>query len=256
MKKLLIIALSALAVSCSGGRPVIGISSGSTDGRISIREEYSNAIARAGGIPLVIPMTTDSSLVEACLDAIDGLVMSGGDDIQPEYYGERKLNETVVCDPRCDTSDFMLLGAACRRGMPVLAICRGAQVANVMFGGTLYQDIPSQVGSEISHHQGTIKRSTPTHIVYIEQGSRLHDLLDIDSVAVNSFHHQAVKKIGHGFTVTALSADGITEGFEGNGLFCVQFHPESSVSAGYDTFLPIFAEFVEDADRFSARRGH
>lgn len=246
-RSLISLLLAFAAVSCTDGRPVIGISSGCTDRRVSVRDEYSRAVTRAGGIPLIIPETTDRALVEEYMGIIDGLLMSGGDDVNPARYGEKILNETVICDEIRDTSDFLLLDAAARHHIPVLAICRGAQVADVMYGGRLYQDIPSQVKGNVEHHQGERARHLPQHYVRIVEGSRLQRIMAADSIAVNSFHHQAVKDLGTGFTVSAMSSDGVIEGFEGNGIMAVQFHPESSVSAGDDTLLPIFTDFIKEA---------
>lgn len=250
MKKIAIIVLAAaaLAVSCQNRRPVIGISSSCPEGWVLLRDEYVNSVSRAGGIPLVLPVTTDSVIVERYVNVVDGIIMSGGEDIQPAYYGEEVLNETVESAPRRDTADFLLLRAALRHKLPVLAICRGEQLANVMSGGTLYQDLPSQRDTGILHDQ-TAERSIAQHYVYLEPGSHLRELLGVDSVGVNSFHHQAVKKLGEGLKVSARAADGVIEGFEGDGLFCVQFHPEAFVSAGDDTFLPIFTDFVRQASR-------
>lgn len=250
MKRIAIIALmtAVMAVACQNRRPVIGISGSCPQGWVSVRDEYTNAVSRAGGIPIVLPVTADSILVEEYANLIDGLILSGGEDIQPAYYGEKIFNETVECIPRRDTADFLLLRASLRRKLPVLAICRGEQLVNVMFGGSLYQDLPSQYDTIVHHHQENA-RNGAQHIVYLEPGSRLHELLGVDSVGVNSFHHQAVKKLGEGLKVSARAADGTIEGFEGDGLFCVQFHPEAFVSAGDDTFLPIFTDFVKQASR-------
>ena len=250
MKKiaLFLVPAALLLLACENRKPVIGISSGVSEGKVSLRDEYGNAVCRAGGIPVIIPVTTDSTIIGKYAGIIDGLIMSGGEDIQPAYYGEEVFNGTVECVARRDTADFLLLRAALRRGLPVLAICRGEQLANVLFGGSLYQDLPSQLGTAVCHSQDK-KRDCAEHTVYLEEGSRLRGLLGVDSIGVNSFHHQAVRTLGEGLKVSARAADGVIEAFEGKGVFGVQFHPEAFVSAGDDTFLPIFTDFVEQASR-------
>ena len=132
MKRITIFALIVLLVAaCTESGPVIGISSGLSEGRLSLRDEYSNAISRAGGIPVIIPVTTDSILIEEYVKLLDGLILSGGEDIQPAYYGEEVLNETVQSIAIRDTSDILLLDAALRAQLPLMAICRGEQLVKL-----------------------------------------------------------------------------------------------------------------------------
>ena len=246
--KLLLLTLALLAtVSCSD-KPLVGITTGWSGERITVKDTYVCAVREAGGIPVILPPVRSASEAEEALRRVRAVVFTGGEDIDPVRYGEEVLNESVEVNGPRDTSDFLLVGAALRMKKPVLAICRGEQLLNVALGGTLYQDIPSQAPSSVAHRQDTLA-SVPTHIIYIEKGSRLYALTGLDSVMVNTFHHQAVKDPAPGVTVAARAADGIVEGFEKGDMICVQFHPEALVKAGDRTFLPLFEDLVRRARR-------
>lgn len=240
------------SVGMQAGKPVIGIAPGGTKGTISVKENYIRSIEKAGGIPFILPLVKDKAMAREIVARIDGLLMTGGEDINPAYYREEVLNESVYVNAPRDTSDLLVLAAARKRGIPILGICRGEQIINVFYGGTLYQDIPSQVEDCLAHKQ-TEPASTGTHTIRIKKSSRLHKLLGVDTIAVNSFHHQAVKKLAAGFKVSATADDGVIEAYENGKVMCVQFHPEGFVNAGDDRFLPIFSDFVQKAGK-SGRR--
>ena len=149
----------------------------------------------------------------------------------------------------------MLIKMAVEKGLPLLGICRGEQLLNVVFGGTLYQDIPSQAkGSYIKHRQQA-PSNYGTHTIKIENGTVLNKVLKSDKAVVNSFHHQAVKDVAPGFKVMATSADGIVEAIQKDEkVFGLQFHPEGFVANGDDTFLPIFQYFVEKANEYQSSK--
>lgn len=254
MKKIILLLLLVLmTLSARAGKPVIGVSPSFSNGKVSVGNSYLRSIERAGAVPLVLPMVADEAMADAVIARVDGLLMTGGEDVAPAYYGEETFNSTVSVNAPRDTTDMLLIAAAQKRGLPVLGICRGEQVVNVFYGGSLWQDLPSQVGSDVSHRQKE-PASTGTHWIYIEKGTQLHTLLKADSIKVNSFHHQAVKQIADGFTINARSADGVVEGYEGEGILCVQFHPEGFVSKGDLRFLPIFEEFVRESRRVLMHR--
>lgn len=265
-----------ILAGCTAGRkPVVGISSSWDDARVvSLNDTYVAAVRAAGGVPVVLPPVRSASEAAEVLSLVDAVIFSGGEDVDPSRYGEDVLNSTVEVNAPRDTSDFLLASEALQRGMPVLGICRGSQLLNVLFGGSLYQDLPGQIGalpgdggrvldsggsaaavrqghSAIRHRQSEAG-SVGTHWIYIDQDSRLHGLLGLDSVKVNSFHHQAVKEPGTGVHVVATAPDGVVEAWEWNaphrdGILCVQFHPEIFVKAGDTTFLPLFQDLIDRA---------
>ena len=241
--------------------PVIGISSYSESGRCQVNMTYINSVRMAGAVPLVIPVTSDDAQIAAVLDVIDGLIMTGGEDFDPlKWYGEEPVRALGEVVPERDEYDVKLMRAAVANGIPVLGICRGEQLLAVAFGGSLWQDIPSQVPSSIvKHRQGPTSGSFGTHSINIEKGSVLARLLGKEKAVVNSFHHQAIKDVPKGFRVIARSADGIIEAVEREGkvqghadggawILGVQFHPEAITNGGNPEFLPIFQELVRQAE--------
>ena len=243
MKTKLSIALCLFGImslcSCSKqAAPLIGISCGrSTTGAVNLSSAYTDAIARAGGIPVVLPIIDNPALAENLLGKLDGIVFSGGPDLDPAEYGEEILNETVSIDAVRDRSDLLFARAALASGKPVLAICRGDQLMNVVLGGTLYQDIPTQVDTLIKH-------SGFDHRIGVEKGSVLYELFGQDSLTVKSSHHQAVKDPAPGIRITAHSPDGIVEAYEFENVLAVQFHPERMVLKD-DSWLALFKYFVD-----------
>lgn len=241
MKKILVpILLVLLMVACNERTaPVIGITcSRSASGATQLATSYTEAIVRAGGVAVVLPTVSSAAEAEQLLDILDGIVFSGGEDVNPAWYGENVWNETVHVDTLRDSSDSLLARAAIASGKPVLAICRGAQLMNVVLGGSLYQDLPTQLGSGVRHNGGA------DNMISLAEGSVLREIFGADSVQVNSYHHQAVKDLAPGLTVTARAADGVVEAYETPRIWAVQFHPEKMLQAGEEQWLPLFERFV------------
>jgi len=212
-------------------------------------QAYIHAVDKAGGIPVLLPLIAEEGEAEEALDGIDALIMTGGEDIDPSYYNEEPdVNLEEVNSPR-DKSDYILLNAALKRDMPVLAICRGHQFLNVVSGGTLYQDIPTQYETEILH-RSLDQVDFEYHNIGIVKGSKLTDIMGAGTILANSWHHQAIKDLGSGLYVIATAEDGMIEAIEREGdtfVVGVQFHPEWHVEDGDMEYLAIFEKLVDQA---------
>lgn len=207
---------------------------------------YSRAIMAAGGVPVILP-NIGEAVAEGLLECVDGLLLSGGLDIAPALFGEERLNETVEVDAPRDATELPLIRAAVERDLPVLAICRGIQSLNVALGGTLYQDIPAQIPSEVAHSQKE-GRAVATHGIAVTPGSRLVEIVG-EAMQVNSFHHQALRRVADALRVTATAPDGVVEAVEGMGrrfVLGLQFHPEEMTGVS-EQARGTFAAFVEAA---------
>ncbi len=214
--------------------------------------KYLHALEAAGAIPLVVPPLT-TALIEDLLDRVDGLCLSGGPDLDPESYNERRDELTGPIEPQLDVFEMALARAADARGMPILAICRGAQLLNVSRGGSLYQHLPHVVGESINHRQPE-PGPHPTHTVAVTPTTRLGAILGSDEAEVNSFHHQAVARLGDGLIVTGRAPDGTVESIEATDrafVLGVQWHAETLVDRPEQAAL--FRTFVDEARR--ARTG-
>ena len=211
--------------------------------------DYFRAVWRAGGLPVMLPVAADEQDAAQVLERLDGLLLSGGEDLDPTLYGELPLPRTGRIDPERDAAELAYARLAVERDLPVLGICRGLQVLAVAFGGALWQDIPTQVDGAIKHRQEA-PADYPTHPVVIEPGTRLHALLGTPR-QVNSRHHQGVKRVPPGWVASAHSPDGVIEAMEHPGrtfVLSVQWHPENFEGRPY-SFDPLFDAFVEAARR-------
>jgi putative glutamine amidotransferase len=216
-------------------------------------EDYRQAILHGGGEPRILAV---SMPLEDALAGIDGLLLTGGDDVAPSRYGEEPHPATVEAEAGRDEFEIGLLTAARARELPIFAICRGVQVLNVAFGGTLVQDIPSQLPGALEHSLPCPPNQAYTfaHEVWIDKDSLLAALmrerLTDESCEVNSRHHQAIKTVANGFRVSATAPDGVIEAIEDPAaLFClgVQWHPENFFRTG--EFRPLFEGFLEAAQK-------
>ncbi|MBR3075158.1 MAG: gamma-glutamyl-gamma-aminobutyrate hydrolase family protein [Bacteroidales bacterium] len=234
-----LLAAGLLISACTSRQaPLIGITcSRSSTGSTLLPATYSDAIRKAGGVPVAIPTVPGEKAAAEVLAALDGIVFSGGEDVSPAWYGETVLNETVDIDHTRDRSDSLLAREALRTRKPVLAICRGSQLLNVLLGGSLYQDIPSQLPDNVGH------RNT-RHLIMVKDGLFLHEVMHSDTLTVNSMHHQAVKKAADGVSVAACAEDGIVEAWEAPGVWAVQFHPEKMLQGGETRWLALFKAWV------------
>ncbi len=217
--------------------------------------DYARGIDLAGGIPFLVPPTLRPESVPTTLSHLDGLLLAGGEDVAPTWYGrpnEAGLGPRV---PERDTFEFRLLAEALRQGLPLLAICRGMQLVNVHFGGTLVQDLPASRGAidHASRSAGT--KWAGAHRVQPEPGSGLARLFPEKDgpLWVNSFHHQAVERVGEGLSVAARAEDGLVEALEtpGGSLLAVQWHPEMMFEQAPAQLAP-FRWLMERAERRNA----
>lgn len=211
-------------------KPIVGINcdyEDDTKPHSFVYRDYVDAILMAGGIPFLLPLIKDKEDVECLLDRIDGLLLTGGDDVPPARYGEERREKTHCVHADKDLFDNLLLRLALEKKKPILALCYGAQLINVAYGGSLIQDVPSEAKTAISHKPA--KGEKCRHSVSIERNTLLHKIIGADEIDTNSAHHQAVKKLGEGLKATARTSDGIVEAFECEELpflVAVQWHPE------------------------------
>lgn len=216
--------------------------------RTGVNAEYVAAVLAAGGMPLVLSPLLGAARAADALDGCDGLLLTGGADIDPARYAAAPSPALESVEPPRDEFELALLAAARSRRMPVFAICRGLQLVNVAAGGTLWQDLPTERPGPVAHRQAA-PPAEPTHTVRVAPGSRTADLLGTGPLRVNSTHHQAVRALGAGLLETAWAEDGVVEALEsddaGEWLVAVQWHPERGSAGAADRAL--FSAFVAAA---------
>ena len=233
-KKILLLLVLATLVVCCGchgtrapARPLIGITSvysaNNKSGTTTVDFAYIKAVTETGGAPLILPTISEDQILQQYVDQLDGLVLVGGDDIPPSAYGQQPHETVKIMPTQRYNFEKNLISLWWARGKPLLGICLGMQFTNVVSGGSLIQDIPSQVGTKVKHRG--------YHNVKIEPKSSLAKILGSDQAYVYSNHHQAVKDLGRNLKIIARSEDGVAEAMERTdgkfGLF-VQWHPEAS----------------------------
>ena len=234
--------------------PMIGVSTSITVGgappeRAYVNSTYLNAIQQAGGVPVLLPPQLSGASLSRLLRGLDGLVLTGGGDVDPALFGEAPHSKVYDVAPSRDTVEVTSVRVALDRRLPILAICRGAQVLNVALGGSLYQDVGSDPGTSLRHSQEE-PRDQPSHKVAVEPGSRLAETLGADEIEVNSMHHQAVKRLGAGQRPVAWAPDQLVEGLEltdpSRFVLGVQWHPEELVGQS-EPARRLFAALVSHA---------
>lgn len=234
------------------GKPMIGIVSclERNDGLFAdlhcyVNQDYVAAIKKGGGIPLIIPVQQDKDDIFELINRVDGVLLMGGDDIDPLLYNEAPIHELGMI--MRDVDDFYLkcIEYAEILNKPTLGICRGHQMLNIAYGGNLYQDLPSQKKDSIKHNQNSLKHY-PTHSIQIEKDSSLYKLFD-HSLMVNSYHHQAIKDMAKDFKVIATAQDGVIEAIEkttNTYMLGVQWHPEMMLSKDNPDMLKLMKYFI------------
>lgn len=240
-------------------KPVIGISSsvitdqgGMFPGykRTYVNKDYVDAVIKNGGLPVILPFNEDKEIIKELVSCIDGLILSGGHDVAPFNYGEEPEQRLGEIFPERDKFDFMLLSEAKKKGIPILGICRGFQIINTYEGGTLYQDLSYIDSVPVYKHSQGHSPELRTHSIEIAENSILHEVFGVKEMKVNSFHHQALKKVAEGYKVSAKAKDGVIEAIEAENypfLVGVQWHPEMLVKM-YEDMNKLFTVLVNKAE--------
>ena len=233
-------------------KPLIGISLGYSPTKNSVNNTYVNSILMNGGVPYLIPVTDDVEVLRQVVAQLDGIVFTGGEDFAPAYFGEEEHEHLGEVNVNRDTYDLTLFKLASDRNIPTLGICRGLQLINVGMGGTLYQDLPSQKPSDINHRQeeaGTVA----THSVSVVEGSLMHQILGEKEIQVNTFHHQAIKKLAPGLKIVGWANDSVPEMIEAypnRQILGTQFHPEIFTANGDKLLGKLFQFLIGKAETF------
>ena len=235
------------------GRLVVGIIETCGEKTSGAPRTYIRALLEGGNIPLIVPCTPDTTVIDEVLQKTDVLMLIGGEDVSPSYYHTPPSPHLGEVNDIRDSFEWLVLTRARLKNIPLIGTCRGLQVINVFYGGTLYQDLPTEKPSSVVHsHEDMSDR--PTHFINIEPGSRLHEALHTERIGVNSTHHQAVKDLALGFNITAIADDGVVEAIESNDfpVMAVQFHPERLVSKD-SRFKAIYRDLLKIAKNKSTK---
>ncbi|HET7580167.1 MAG TPA: gamma-glutamyl-gamma-aminobutyrate hydrolase family protein [Bacillales bacterium] len=206
--------------------PMIGLTASLESQKISTLQNYAEPLLKAGALPVVLPYSGKLPVIQDIINRMNGLLLTGGADINPTLFGEEPAPGLQKVDPKRDRFELMLVQEALKSDIPILAICRGNQMLNVAAGGTLYQDLFG-LSHVIQHHQNA-PRDHLSHSVQITADTQLHQILGFDQLKVNSFHHSAVKDPAPGFSIAATASDAVTEAIESQNhrfVLGVQWHP-------------------------------
>lgn len=236
-------------------QPVIGITGNFGEKGCELAEGYYQSVLKAGGTPLVIPPYEDEDALVNILEHIDGLILSGGGDMNPLFVGEEPLPQLGSINHKRDLAELLLVKLAYDRQIPILGICRGLQMLTVALGGSVYQDIYTQLPDcKLIKHSQSLDRTSPSHTVRIDENSTiLKSLVGGSNLSVNSFHHQAVKEAGPRLRVCAVSSDGIIEAVESceyKSILGVQWHPECFILKSDECMMPLFHWLVRESASF------
>lgn len=235
-------------------RAIIAISANIIDENSALHFAYSKAIVDGGAVPIIIPANCDSDSLISLMRGVDGLLLSGGADIDAYYFNEENIPDLTDISPQRDLYEFALLRAAIDCGVPILGICRGCQLLNVALGGSLYQDLPSIYPHDLLKHSILTDRHLAVHDIDISEESILYKIIGKSRIGVNSRHHQAIKDVAPSLKVSALSPDGVVEGIEGyptHKIIALQCHPENMATTGESVEMKrLFAFFISEADLY------
>lgn len=227
-------------------KPVIGVTSDiDLNGDTVVQTRYIQAVRRAGGVPVILPVGLEA--IEEVCDRLDGVLLIGGEDVDPHLYGEEPHRQLGKVLPERDASELALLHAMLAQNKPVFGICRGYQLLNIAFGGTIYQDMYAQLSDDLMQHHQLTDLDFAFHSIDIVDDSKLAAWAGTSEVRVNSLHHQAVKEVKAPLVVTAVAKDGVIEALESTAhrfVVGVQWHPEAMVKRDDPLSLKLFEEFI------------
>lgn len=230
-------------------KPIIGITSSLKDDRLlTLSLDNTDSVTKVGGVPVIFPNLLDAEQVERVANQIDGLLVTGGGDIDPTLFGEEPHPNLGSITPARDQFEIAIIRKLMEQDKPILAICRGCQIVNIAAGGDMFQDIYAQHDQQLLQHSQRAPRSHGSHFVDVKEGSRLHQMTESNRFKVNSYHHQAVRHVAQGFQTCATASDGIIEAFESTQhtfILGIQWHPECMVNSGDAPSNAIFKRFIE-----------
>lgn len=236
-------------------KPIIGVSSNLTELVLSVPTDNIHAVTRFGGVPIVLP-NMEKEGIDSIANLIDGLLLTGGGDIDPTLFGEEPHRSLGSIVPERDEFEIELIKKMLEQNKPILGICRGAQIMSIASGGDMYQDIYGQIETPLIQHDQRAPRTHASHYVQLAKGTVLQHLIGKDRIKVNSFHHQAVRNIPEGYQVSGIASDGIIEAFESQNhsfVMGLQWHPECLITKNDPPSVAIFQGFMEACKNSSKR---
>lgn len=228
-------------------KPIIGITPSLEGTRIQMQRENSDAISIAGGLPFIIPYLDEEQSIQELAQRIDGLLLTGGGDIDPFLFGEEPVPGLGSITPERDQLEMTLIREMLKLNKPILGICRGCQILAIAVGGSMFQDIYAQKEQPLLQHAQKAPRYHVSHLALIQEGSLLHRIMGEGQIKVNSFHHQAVRELPAGFRISGVATDGVIEAIESMEnpfVIGVQWHPED-LYARHPQMLKLFQALVE-----------
>ncbi|MBK3496479.1 gamma-glutamyl-gamma-aminobutyrate hydrolase family protein [Viridibacillus sp. YIM B01967] len=227
-------------------KPVIGISTNLKEQVLSLSTDNIAAITKFGGLPIVLP-NLEGTEIDSIVELIDGLLLTGGGDIDPTLFGEEPRQKLGSITPERDLFEIAIIKKMLAQNKPILGICRGAQILNIAVGGDMFQDIYSQTETKLLQHVQQAPRWHATHFVQVMESSLLKSIAQMEKFKVNSFHHQAIRKIPYGFEISAIASDGIIEAFESENhqfVMGLQWHPECMLLRNDQVSAKIMNAFI------------
>lgn len=214
-----------------------------------LNESYVNAVIRAGGIPFILPCSHEVDYIQF-VKRLDGLLLTGGGDMNPMLFGEEPHQNLGYVNPVRDAFEYTLAQKMLKENKPILGICRGLQILNIVLKGNMYQDIYAQNHSKLLQHNQNAPRSHRSHVVQVKKETLLYEIAQVHEFKVNSYHHQAVKDVLKPLIISATAKDGIIEAIESTNhrfVLGVQWHPEVLAESGDRVSLNLFAQFIKQS---------